>query len=497
MSRMAVLVAFLVMGALLAGGGTPALAGWDNPQTRLTANGSGIAWRPPAADYGRGRLEVLPTYQAEAGKPFQMDLRGYDLSELVVVDRLGDLVHADFDDRTTWPKALPAGFDPARVMELGKNPGLGVRSLQAKGIAGKGVGIGIIDQGLLVDHKEYVDRLKLYEEIHCGDEGAQMHGPAVASIAVGKTVGVAPEADLYYIAETHVRPDMPMTEGVDWWKYVDFGVTAQAIDRLLEINRALPKEHKIRVISISVGWSPGNGGYDEVMAAVKRATEQNVFVISTALERTHKLAFHGLNRAAMADPEKVASYTAATWGRNIGGGRLLIPMGGRTTASPTGVNDYVHYDEGGWSWVVPYVAGLYAMACQVKPDITPEEFWQKALETGDELKATPVKTAAAGPAEGGFASMFRARTTSNGAFARFEFAMIGLLLAAGLGLVAMPTGRRRRAGRVMGGTAVVLALLAGLALMGPGSVRSSWAGGEKQGPSKIVNPVRLMQSLQK
>ncbi len=55
---------------------------------------------------------------------------------------------------------------------------------------------------LLVDHQEYRDRIRLYEEINI-DKGtpAQMHGAAVASIAVGKTVGVAPEADLYYIAK--------------------------------------------------------------------------------------------------------------------------------------------------------------------------------------------------------------------------------------------------------------------------------------------------------
>jgi hypothetical protein len=28
------------------------------------------------------------------------------------------------------------------------------------------------------------------------------------------------------------------------------------------------------------------------------------------------------------------------------------------------------------------VAGIYALAAQVKPDITPEEFWVTALETG-------------------------------------------------------------------------------------------------------------------
>ena len=51
-----------------------------------------------------------------------------------------------------------------------------------------------------MDHVEYRDRLRLYEEIHCSDRVAQMHGAAVASIAVGKTVGVAPEAELYFIS---------------------------------------------------------------------------------------------------------------------------------------------------------------------------------------------------------------------------------------------------------------------------------------------------------
>jgi hypothetical protein len=63
------------------------------------------------------------------------------------------------------------------------------------------------------------------------------------------------------------------------------------------------------------------------------------------------------------------------------------------TASPTGNDDYVFYSEGGWSWAVPYVAGLYALACQVKPDITPAVFWAKALETGDTVNL-PAKASA-------------------------------------------------------------------------------------------------------
>jgi len=54
----------------------------------------------------------------------------------------------------------------------------------------------------------------------------------------------------------------------------------------------------------------------------------------------------------------------------------------RTTASPTGVNDYVCYGTGGASWDAPYVAGAYALAAQVAPDITPEQFWSLAVKTG-------------------------------------------------------------------------------------------------------------------
>jgi hypothetical protein len=30
----------------------------------------------------------------------------------------------------------------------------------------------------------------------------------------------------------------------------------------------------------------------------------------------------------------------------------------------------------------PHLAGMYALAAQVKPDITPEKFWDAALKTG-------------------------------------------------------------------------------------------------------------------
>ena len=229
-----------------------------------------IVRKPTVANFGRGQLAALPSFDPKSPQHWQVDLRGCDLSKLDLSNRLADLVHADFDSRTRWPARLPEGFDRERIITLGTDPGLGIRKLHARGLTGKGISLGIIDQTLLVDHVEYRDQLRLYEEIHSPDAPAQMHGPAVASIAVGKTVGVAPAADLYYIAETHgtIGPDRQF----DW----DFTWLAQSIHRLLDVNASLPKEKKIRVISISVGWSQPQKGYREAMAAVDRANSNGV-----------------------------------------------------------------------------------------------------------------------------------------------------------------------------------------------------------------------------
>jgi hypothetical protein len=66
--------------------------------------------------------------------------------------------------------------------------------------------------------------------------------------------------------------------------------------------------------------------------------------------------------------------------------RLLVPMDSRTTASPTGPKGYVFYRHGGWSWAAPYIAGLYALAAQADPAITPERFWSLAMKTGRTIK---------------------------------------------------------------------------------------------------------------
>ncbi|MCQ4922010.1 S8 family peptidase [Tissierella carlieri] len=354
----------------------------DGSRTLLSPeNQLSIVRKPSAPDFSfinPGKMKELPSYDSDSDEMWQIDLRSSDLTNLDLSGRLNDLLNADFDSKTKWPDKLPDGFNPQMLMELGKNPGLGIRKLHKEGITGKGIGIAIIDQALLVDHVEYKEQLKMYEEIHCFDETAQMHGPAVASIAVGKTVGAAPEADLYYIAETH---GVYKGQGeFDW----DLSWIAKSIDRIVEVNKTLPREEKIRVISISLGVGGNMNGYEQVFDSIEKAKEEGIYTVYVGSN-----PYFGLGRNPLKSPDDITSFTKGDfWKKQIyENDRLLVPMDYRCTASPTGVDDYAFYKEGGMSWTVPYIAGLYALACQVNPDITPETFWREAFNTSDTISA--------------------------------------------------------------------------------------------------------------
>jgi subtilisin family serine protease len=387
--------------AVISNSTTPAARSTVIPDTTATTSETivfpKIDRHPTAADYLRGKMTTLPTYDLNSDEMWQMDLRSYDLATLDFRNSLDHLLFASFDDQTIWPAAdrMPPGFNPQQIMNLGKNPGLGVRSLHQEGITGEGVGVAIIDQTLLVDHKEYVDRTRLYEEtedIQGGWLEPTMHGAGVSSIAVGKTVGVAPGSDLYYIATA-------MCNNTGTFEGNDFSCLAKAVRRIIEINSQLPSGRKIRVLSMSTGWRPESKGFAEIESAVQEARDSGIFIICSSEKELYGLDFHGLGRLPLANPDSFKSYEPGLWwaenffqGLDVLQSTLLIPMDSRATASPTGTDEYVFYREGGWSWSIPYIAGVYALAAQVKADITPEVFWSTALETGKTIEITHEST---------------------------------------------------------------------------------------------------------
>lgn len=105
----------------------------------------------------------------------------------------------------------------------------------------------------------------------------------------------------------------------------------------------------------------------------------------------------GANRNPKGDLDNPDNYEAcAFWkqdaeenpmDKNFKDKFLLVPMDHRTVADFTDGTSYRYeVNNGGTSWSTPWFAGMYVLAKQADPDITPEMFWEYALETSDECK---------------------------------------------------------------------------------------------------------------
>lgn len=258
-------------------------------------------------------------------------------------------------------------------------PGLGLRDLHQTGINGAGISVAIIDQKLLVNHVEYVDRLVHYQELQPIDEPNSMHGPAVSSILVGKNCGVAPGADLHYWAVPVHGDELP---GIRY---------AQAIKDVISYNSSLPEKKRIRVLSISSGFQKEDGG-DQFLEAVEEAWDSGLLVFTSTFpyftDPIIAVYTAALKRGGSRDhiddyivPPLLVEYRGQTaevivrTRHQQGDGNVIyepvwVPVEPRLLASQQGPRKYTLYFTGGDSWAPPYLAGVAALILQVNPRLS-------------------------------------------------------------------------------------------------------------------------------
>jgi hypothetical protein len=326
-------------------------------------------------DVGQGRPVVLrDENDLTKFDPF-WGFAGVSLVNLDLRNRAELLEKMPFDSRTIWPAPdkLPEGFDPAALLEEGKNPGLAIRCLHEQGIDGGGVSIAIIDQPLLLNHQEYVSQLVKYKQVGLVAKLArpQMHGSPVSSIAVGRTCGVAPKASLYYFA-------VPM------WK-ADNQPYCDIIDKIIGLNKNRGVSEQIRVVSISTGMFPQQANFDRWKETLKKAEQNGILVVTCD---PAFLDYGTLARIAGQDPDRPSSYRRRRYSsqKDV----LLVPAGNRTVASHYGPEVYTYDRAGGMSWAAPYLAGLAALAHQVKPEIELGKIIELWLQTATQTDAGPI-----------------------------------------------------------------------------------------------------------
>lgn len=350
------------------------------------------------------------------------DVRKCDITQLELTEE--QLLNLTIDKTTVMTPEQKAILEP--YMEAAKNPGLGIRQLHEQGFTGKGIKMAIIDQPLGM-HEEYKDNI--VGEVHdinsekLGWKDASMHGAAVTSIAVGKNTGVAPDAGVVYYSAANIsknpedikaykqRLQKEIESNLDNKDYISYlkkmyseldqygwcssnASYVEAINRILDENENLPENERVSVVSISWGFDDLAPGYEELQQAIQRAKEQGVFIVSTALDSHYGMDTCGANRDPKGDLENPDSYEAgAFWKKNSendSGNKdklLLFPMDHRTIPDYTDSTSYRYEgNDGGMSWSTPWVAGMYVLAKQADPSITPEKFWQYALETSNECR---------------------------------------------------------------------------------------------------------------
>lgn len=262
------------------------------------------------------------------------------------------------------------------VMEKGKNPGLGIKQLHNEGITGEGINVAIIDQNMLLDHPEFKDKIIKYYDTGCNtkEDESSMHGPAVTSVLVGNSTGVAPNANVYYVA-------------VPSWE-LDSKYYAEGIDWIIEQNQLLNSNERIRVISIS-GAPSGDGSpfkenhnlYNE---AVSRANKEGIMILDCRSNEATGII--GPAYSTSNTPDDISTYKAGfpsdeqeIYWENF----IFTPCSNRTLAEEyiEGSYSFQYYGQGGLSWGIPYASGVLALGWQINPDLSNEEIITMLKET--------------------------------------------------------------------------------------------------------------------
>ena len=261
------------------------------------------------------------------------------------------------------------------VMDNGKNPGLGIRKLHQEGITGKGINVAIIDQNLLLHHPEFDGKITEYYDTGCKQDAkmGSMHAPAVASILVGSTIGVAPDAKVYYAAAPSWNGDSEFfAKGLYW---------------IIEENKKLPEGEKIRVVSVSAApygegslFTKNLNMWDEAVLAAQR---EGILVLDCRYNEET-----GIIAPAFYDPKNPDNVSMCTGGSPtstlvIPSSYIGVPTSYRTVAEEywEGSPSYQYTGQGGLSWGIPYAAGVLALGWQVNPALDNDQIVQILFET--------------------------------------------------------------------------------------------------------------------
>ncbi len=289
----------------------------------------------------------------------------------------------------------------------------GIPRVQALGIDGKGVLIGMLDTGFRYETHEALQNVRIVgehdfiqhdsiTENQAGDAPDQdNHGTSTLSVlggySPGNLVGVAYGAD-FMLAKTEYVPvtdfkweEDNWVEGLEWMESRGADVVSSSVAYNIFVDSSGAIDS-----SQSYFWSRGdfNGKTAESSVAASRAASLGVIVVQAMGNEGNGNGVVG-TMDVPADADSIISVGAVNANGNLAGfsstgptndGRIkpdLVADGtGDYVAVVPGPNTYAY--ESGTSFATPITAGIAALILSVRPDYTP-------MEVIDLLKRTAVR----------------------------------------------------------------------------------------------------------
>ena len=229
-----------------------------------------------------------------------------------------------------------------------------IRKLHEQGINGQGINVAVIDYGFSPIPDELKESLKSYKRM--STPNSHFHGSVVSSLLTGKNIGIAPQCNLNFYEFSY-----------------DYQVddTLNALRDIIRLN-----EHgaNIRIVNISASLHAEQS--PEIYEQLKAKLESQGCYIIDSLVFDDEL-FTSCNQ----DSVNKEYYFSPWQNPEMFSNRLIVPSGGKMIPLWNTEKDYIYCGWTSYSWSIPRLSGMFALALQVNPDLTFKEFVDLARET--------------------------------------------------------------------------------------------------------------------
>lgn len=258
-----------------------------------------------------------------------------------------------FSTKTIFPIKHPFYFNES-IYHVNEN----VQRLHDLGIDGSGINVAVIDFTFETVPNELKESLVSFKNCNENAE-VHFHGTITSSQICGKNLGIVPKSKL-------------------WFYGTGQGMNNIVKDDLIALNDIYEQNKKganIKIINISSSVQRENPEFEEIY---EKLLHQGCYIIDSPVFGKD---FTSINQDSNTGELYYSDWQLLSMDNSELMSKIAIPTGGKMTPLITTENDYLYCGQATYSWSIPILAGYFALALQVNPNLTYDEFVELAHRT--------------------------------------------------------------------------------------------------------------------